>query len=302
MSLITETNRRKNKYSESPRMILLGEKEISSLIYHDIFDYPLTPLELINWTAGKKVNFKNLENVKISTKNGFLFLAGREGCTLKRLMRKRISNRKIEKAKKAAQILSILPTVKMIAVTGALAMNNANEESDIDFLLITKKGSLWTTRLLVMVLLKTFGIPRRKYGDKRTKDRLCLNIWLDESDLVWNKKSRNIFTSHEISQIIPLTNKDNTYEKFLSKNDWIINYWPNATNARAGDEKTKSKTGKDGLAMKLLEALVMKAQYKYMENKITREVVTPTRALFHPVDWASFISSKLEPYGAKNYS
>jgi len=46
MSLITETNKSKEKYSISPQMILLGEKEISSLIYHDIFDYPLAPLEL----------------------------------------------------------------------------------------------------------------------------------------------------------------------------------------------------------------------------------------------------------------
>ena len=93
MSLITETNRNKDKYSTSPQMILLGEKEISSLIYHDIFDYPLAPLELIKWAAGNKVKFKNLENIKISTKNGFLFLNGKEGSTLKRLMRNRISKR-----------------------------------------------------------------------------------------------------------------------------------------------------------------------------------------------------------------
>ncbi|MBU0572628.1 hypothetical protein KKE18_02985 [Patescibacteria group bacterium] len=244
MSLITETNRSKDKHAISPQMILLGEKEISSLIYHDIFDYPLTPLELINWTAGEKIYFKNLENVKISTKNGFLFLSGKEGSTLKRLMRERISKRKIEKAKKAAKILSFLPTIKMIAITGALAMKNVNEESDIDFLVITKKGSLWTTRLLAMALLKIFGVPRRRYGDKRTKDKLCLNIWLDESDLVWSNNSRDIFTSHEISQIIPLINKDQAYERFLSKNIWITDYWPNATSARVGKEKKRSKTKK----------------------------------------------------------
>ncbi|RLC32377.1 hypothetical protein DRH13_01820 [Candidatus Woesebacteria bacterium] len=293
MSLITETNRSKDKYSTFPKMILLGEKEISSLIYHDIFDYPLTPLDLIKWTAGKAVKFKNLENIKISTKNGFLFLSGKEGSTLKRLMRKRISKRKLEKAIKAAKILSFLPTVKMIAVTGALAMNNANEESDIDFLTITKKGSLWTTRLLTMALLKAFRIPRRKYGDKSTKDKLCLNIWLDENDLAWSKKSRNIFTSHEISQIIPLVNKGQTYEKFLSKNTWVTDYWPNATSAKAGKEKEKKEKG---FVIKLMEPLARRAQYRYMKDKITRETITSTRALFHPVDWASFISLKLEPY------
>ena len=211
-------------------------------------------------------------------------------------MRKRISKRKIDKAEKAAQILSFLPTIKMIAITGALAMNNANEESDIDFLLITKKGSLWTTRLLVMGLLKIFGIPSRRYGDKRTKDKLCLNIWLDESDLVWSNKNRNIFTSHEISQIVPLINKDNIYETFLSENNWITDFWPNATNARAGKQKRENATKRKGLVIGLLEALARKAQYQYMENKITRETVTSTRALFHPVDWVSFISLKLEPY------
>ena len=302
MSLITETNKDKEKHSKSSQMILLGEKEISSLIYHDIFDYPLTPLELINWTAGEKVVFKNTEDIKISTKNGFLFLDGKEGCTLKRLMRKRVSKRKIEKAKKAAKILSFLPSLKMIGVTGALAMNNANEESDIDFLLVTSKGALWTTRLLILAVLRMFGIPRRKYGDKRTKDRLCLNIWLDESDLAWNKKSRNIFTAHEISQIIPILNKNSVYEKLLSVNSWITDYWPNATNARAGREKTKSKQKRNGPVTRLIELLARDMQYKYMKKKITRETVTSTRALFHPVDWASVIFSKLEVYTGKKSS
>lgn len=295
MSLITETNRSKEKYSTSPQMILLGEKEISSLIYHDIFDYPLAPLELIRWTVGKEIEFKNLENIKISTKNGFLFLNGKEGSTLKRLMRKRISKRKLEKANKAAKILSFLPTIKMIAVTGALAMNNANEDSDIDFLMITKKGSLWTTRLFATALLKIFRIPTRKYGDRITKDKLCLNIWLDESDLAWGKNSRNIFTSHEISQVIPLVNKKQTYERFLSKNVWIGDFWPNATSAKAGKEKKRSKMER-GFAIKFIEILARKAQYWYMKDKITREIITPTRALFHPVDWASFISLKLKLY------
>jgi predicted nucleotidyltransferase len=277
-------------------MILLGEKEISSLIYHDIFDYPLAPLELIKWTAGKEIGFKNIENIKISTKNGFLFLNGKEGSTLKRLMRKRISKRKIEKAKKAAKILSFLPTIKMVAVTGALAMNNANEDSDIDFLMITKKGSLWTTRLFAMALLKAFGIPRRKYGERSTRDKLCLNIWLDESDLAWSKSSRDIYTAHEISQVIPLANKEQAYERFLSKNTWIADFWPNATSARAGKEKKRNKIEKRGFAIRLIEPLTRKAQYWYMKDKITRETITPTRALFHPVDWASFISLKLELY------
>ena len=168
--------------------------------------------------------------------------------------------------------------------------------SDIDFLMITKKGSLWTTRLLAMALLKVFGIPRRKYGERSTRDKLCLNIWLDESDLAWSKSSRDIYTAHEISQVIPLANKEQAYERFLSKNTWIADFWPNATSARAGKEKKRNKIEKRGFAIKFVESLARRVQYWYMKDKITRETITSSRALFHPVDWASLISSKLELY------
>jgi predicted nucleotidyltransferase len=293
MSLITETEDRK-EYSASPEMLLLGEKEILSLIYHDIFDYPLTPLELIRWTAGESFRLRNVEGVKIGTKNGFLFVNGKEGATLKRIMRKRISERKISQARKAAKILSILPIIRMVGISGSLAMNNAGEESDIDFLIITKRGTLWTTRLLSVVLLKMFGIPRRRYGERNEKDKLCLNMWLDEDDLVWDKKDRNVFTAHEISQIIPLINKDETYEKFLSQNNWIASYWPNATGAKTERKREEDKKG--GVIENIFEPLMRRIQYWYMKKKITREVVTSTRAIFHPIDWGSFISSKLELY------
>jgi predicted nucleotidyltransferase len=293
MTLITEIQNRK-EYSTSPDMLLLGEKEILSLIYHDIFDYPLTPLELIKWTAGESFKLKNIKDVKIGTQNGFLFINGKEGATLKRIMRKRISERKIAQARKAAKILSILPTIRMIGISGSLAMNNASEESDIDFLIITKKDTLWTTRLLSVALLKIFGVPRRKYGEKNEKDKLCLNMWLDENDLVWDKKDRNAFTAHEISQIIPLVNKNEIYENFLSKNNWINNYWPNATGVKMGGKK--DKISRRRLIESIFEPLARRMQYWYMKEKITREVVTPTRAIFHPVDWGNLISSKLKLY------
>ena len=42
-----------------------------------------------------------------------------------------------------------------------------------------------------------------------------------------------------------------------------------------------------------LEKTAFKLQYLHMKNKITREVITPTRALFHPKDWGKIIMKKL---------
>ena len=289
MSLFIETKKSKDKIY--PDIVLLGKSDLATLTYHDIFDYPLTPFELIKWTTGEKVKLTNFENIKVTGKGGFLFLKGKGGLVLKRLMRKRASARKFAKAKKVAKILSLLPTIKMIAVTGALAMQNSGDESDIDFMVITRKGTLWTTRLLSLVLLDILRIPRRRYGDRNQKDRLCLNIWLDESNLVWRK--RNIFTAHEIAQIEPLVNKSETYERFIYKNKWVKDYWPNAVVIKKIINK---KFHEEGIVAKFVEQLAGRFQYWYMRGKITREVVTPTRALFHPIDWGSLIASKLELY------
>lgn len=279
----------------------LSSEEISSLIYHDIFDYPLTLAELIKWEAGAKIS-PNHKPLAISRKSGYYFLSEREGLIYKRLLRQRISERKLQIAKKAAKILSFIPTVKMVGLTGALAMQNSDEGSDIDLLIITQKGTLWTSRLITLIALIVLRIPTRKFGDKNQKDKLCLNMWMEETDLLWDRKDRNIYTAHEIAQIVPLVNKDNTYEKFLWKNKWILEYWPNSVRVTElhSDKVTKKIVFLVSGTLYLcnyvtlaFEKIAFKFQYLYMRKKITREVITRTRALFHPNDWGKFVLTRL---------
>ena len=42
-----------------------------------------------------------------------------------------------------------------------------------------------------------------------------------------------------------------------------------------------------------VEKMAFRIQYTYMQKKITREVVTPTRALFHPQDWGKVVFGRL---------
>lgn len=271
------------------RLETLDENNIASVFYHDIFDYPLTFQELIRWEAGRRLRLKG-ELLTINFRNGFYFLAGREASILKRLLRKRISSRKLRIARKAGQILQLIPFVKGVFVTGALSMGNAAEDSDVDLLVVTQKGRLWTSRLVCLMLLKMIGFPLRKFGDKNQKDKLCLNMWLDESDLGWSKGDRNCYTAHEIAQIVPLINKDNSYERLIWENKWVRNFWPNAVKT----VKQKAGIHKKGVFWgNLFESWARKLQFIYMRKKITREVVTPTRALFHPYDWGKVVLSRL---------
>lgn len=264
----------------------LTEYERASVIYHNLFDYPLDFSDLIRWSSGKRI-LSNKFNSSVLNKRGYYFLEGREGLIYKRILRKRISAKKIKIAKKVAKILSFIPTVKMIGITGSLAMQNSSEDSDIDLIIVSKNGNLWTTRLVVYFLINLFGIQKRRPNDKNQKDKLCINIWLDESDLTWKQENRNIYTAHEISQIIPLINKNKTFERLLFQNKWILDYWPKAV--KIGNIKFEIEKLKSGL----IEKFCYWIQYKYMRKKITREVVAPTRALFHPQDWSKIIISQL---------
>lgn len=286
---------------DKEKKLLLGNSELKSLLYHNIFDYPLTESELVKWVAGSGVEVVVKEKHTVEQKGGLYFLKGKEGVVYKRLLKKRISIRKIQIAKKTANLLSVIPTIKLIAITGSLAMENASDDSDVDLLIITTSGTLWITRLFTLVFLKLLGIPVRRFKDKKQKDKICMNMWLEESALSWPAPDRNSFTAHEIAQIKPLINKDSTYEKFIAENMWLKDYWPNSVKI-LGEKDTRIPGEKNNkiqvsqypnILVSIFEKLAFRMQYLYMKPKITQEVVAPTRAIFHPNDWGEVVLRQL---------
>lgn len=280
----------------------MSEKIISSfsfqkrftVFYHSLFDFPLKKEELEKWLFGKGVNFKLNKIPQVDFKDGFYFLKGKEIQIKKRIEREKISNFKMEIAIKAAKILSFIPTIKMVGITGSLAMKNADFDSDIDFLIITKKGFLWTSRFLSILLLSLAGFAVRRYGDRYTKDKLCLNMWFDESDLVWQE--RNIFSAHEIAQIIPILNRDETYERFLFSNKWVLDFWPNSVSIKRNfKEQNKFFLGRFFcFVFGLFEVLAYYLQRLYMRGKVSREIVDYKRAVFHPVNLGQSVFLKIK--------
>ncbi len=260
----------------------------TSILYHDIFDFPLTKRELLRWNTPYKTKTKK----KVVEKDGYFFVEGREDLVEKRKLRQKNSLKKLIYAKKVVKLLSQIPTIQMIGITGSLAMMNADVSSDVDFMIVTKRGTLWTTRLTALLLLKLKGIKTRRFGNKNQKDKICLNLWLDESSLRWNK--RNIFTAHEIAQVLPILEKDWTYEEFIRKNRWIKKYWPNGA-MFVGKKRRKSSSNFNisTLLIRLVEPVFFFLQKVYMARKITNEEVKKNRAAFHPVNLSKIVKNKL---------
>jgi len=210
----------------------LAKAVLCTLAYADIFDYPLKDEEIWRFLISTKkespasVKRVLLELPQVSQKENYYFLKAKKDLAALRRKRARLSKKKLKIASKIAGWLKLVPFIKLVALTGALAMENSQKDDDIDFLIVTSKNRLWLTRLLIVLLIELVD-SRRRPGDKKFKDKVCLNMFLTENHLALPKKERDLFSAHEVCQMRILWEKDDTYQKFLKANQWVKRYLPN---------------------------------------------------------------------------
>jgi predicted nucleotidyltransferase len=267
----------------------LSQEYSIAVLYHDIFGYPLKENELVRWKAGERLKLRSARP-RVYKADQYLVFKGREIMVSGRLEKEASSKKKARALPKIKAVLEEQKDILMVGITGSLAMNAAADSSDIDLLIITKTGKLWTTRLKTLLALKKQKVPTRRARDKNEQNKACLNIWMDERDLKINVK--NAYTAHELAQIVPLINKNKTYEKLLAVNSWILGYWPNAVEITSHHFTESNRP-----ILNLLEILFYQLQRLYMSSKITSEEVSRTRAFFHPNDWSKRVVKELDNKG-----
>ncbi len=263
---------------------------IKTLCYSDIFDYPLTLDEVFKYYLGtNKVSplsiKEQLKTPLIIHKNGYYCLKGRENIIREREKKENISNDKLKKAGKICGLLSYIPGIKLIGITGSLAMRNSSYNDDIDLFIITRKNTLWIVRFFVNVILILIGEKRDRFGIT-VRDKICPNMYISEDNLCFKGKNKNIFIAHEIVQMKILINKENTYEKFINSNIWILDFMKNCITLEKDNYNIKQQT-KLTLLDEFLEKInriLFNMQFLYMKNHITYEQVSSSIAKFHPKD------------------
>ncbi|OGG13271.1 hypothetical protein A3D77_05405 [Candidatus Gottesmanbacteria bacterium RIFCSPHIGHO2_02_FULL_39_11] len=273
-----------------------------TLVYSSLFDFPLTSYEVYRYLIELKIGQGPIRNRLpklrgVFKKEGYFFIGSESDLVARRIKRKSISQKKWLLAKKTARLLSVIPTIEMIGITGGLAMENADEEDDIDFLIITSPGLLWVTRFFATVLLDLLGI-RRKPGEKNVKDLMCLNMFLDKRYASVSDTERNIYLAHEVLQVKPLLNRRHTYEYFLGQNKWTEKFLPNLRDIKNNNLNALSCSSPGKLSVILsivfypIEYLFYFMQKKYMEKKMTSEKISPHQIQFHPGNLKGKILSK----------
>jgi hypothetical protein len=267
----------------------MGSKNaiLKTLLYSDIFDYPLTKKEIWRYLiSNKKSSYsvieKDLKKTKgISSKSGLFFLKGKGNLINLRKEKEKESLIKLKKAEEVVKKLSRIPTVKFIGISGSVALRNAVKEDDIDLFIIVQKNTIWITRFAVVIFLIFLG-KYRKRGDKNVKDKICTNLFIDESYLHFSKERQDLFTAHELSQLMPIVDKDNIYGKLVSENKWVINFLPNSLADFTEKLQVPFKKTISGTLLQAINNIVKFPQNLYMKKYKTKEEISDKILAFHP--------------------
>lgn len=276
---------------------------IQTVLYFDIFDYPITAAQIWKYlaTAGKikRRDFEkvlSLINSPVVEKEGWYFLSGRENLIRKRLLREKESRKKLVLIYKAISVLSFIPTVLFIGVSGGVSMHNADKKDDIDIFLITKGNTIWQTRLF-SVLILTILRRYRKRSDRQFTNKICLNMLIDERGLIFPKDRQDLYTAHEIIQMKPIFNRNKTYEKFTLSNSWVKEFLPNAVIKKS----LKIRRKKNNIVTDVIEFLARSFQFWYIKRHVSRETIKNEMLAFHPEDKKGKIlkayETRLKKYG-----
>ncbi len=207
-----------------PRQVL-EDRILKTLLYSDMFDYPLTQDEiheqLITPIAEPLLNLiyaldcSSVLKTYLDCRDGFYFFRGRSEIVDLRIKREAVFRRHKAEALKAAKCLSAIPFVRMVGLSGSFPMANTDEQDDIDFFIVTESNRLWIARTMCIILCRMCcrGL------------RLNPNIFVSNKNLDFGK-GKSLLLAHDLSFMAPIFGKE-VYKKICLKNKWVEQFLAN---------------------------------------------------------------------------
>jgi len=187
------------------------------------------------------------------------------------LQRKKTTLKKLTSIKCLIKVFRQWPFFRFVGVTGSAAMANCRTGDDVDLFIITARKTLFIGRFLAIVLSYIYYV-------RRGKNRVCLNLFFDESNVVVPLQKQTQYVAHEVLQMKPVVNKGQTYERFLEANKWIYDYFPNASVIPPPDRRRgQVQEGMIRFLLQPLEIFLKHLQLLIIRKNNTGLIITNTQ-------------------------
>jgi hypothetical protein len=200
---------------------------VRTVLYADVFNFPLTVEEIHHFLIyDEPVSLEQVRDLVVNSSwlqhtldsNGVHYAyKGRYELFAIRAAHEQASAHLWPLAVRYGRWLARLPFVRMVGLTGALAMRNASaDDDDLDYLLVTTAGRVWLARAFAILLVRLGRLGGVE---------ICPNFVLAETALEQDK--RDLFMAHEVAQMVPLFGND-LYWRMRAANTWVKGHLPNA--------------------------------------------------------------------------
>ena len=204
---------------------------LRSVVYASLFDYPLTLAQLratlVEVSADEATvaawwRHSEFLQAAIEHRDGWYFPAGRGDLVHTRSRREVLSRDLLERDRRLIALVSRMPFVRMVAVSGSLAHLNAERSADLDLFVITAPHRVWSVTLSVLVIARLLG----------WRKRMCLNYVISEAALTIGPA--DLFSANQIIHLRPIVGHD-VFAAFINANPFVRQFYPNFA---VGEPKT----------------------------------------------------------------
>ncbi len=235
----------------------LASSFLRTLIYFDIFSYPLTQDEILDYSACNDftrndglITLKSLlESGMVNYRSGYYFVGDNEEKISKRIAGNKLAAKRMKNARLFSSIIASFPFTRGVFISGSLSKGYMDRNSDIDYFIITCPNRLWLSRTLLILFKKIFLLNSHR--------NFCINYLVDTENM--EVKERNIYTATEVALLLPMHNHG-LFDQFMNANDWIRNYFPNHVQV-----KENSIRG-NPLVKKLMEIMLDNRLGDFLDN------------------------------------
>jgi len=191
------------------------------VLYFDIFQHPLRDAELVRLVDPARPERVHEAVARLAAsgelehRQSHLYRPGRKELIARRKERAANAERLWPLAKVAAATLTRLPFVRGVLVTGSLSKLSTAPGDDVDFMILTAPGRVWTLHSLLQVA--------RRSWPRALRDLFGNNYMLAEDRPLIG--DRNLFTAIELATAVPMAGPV-ACARLMEANDWVRTFVP----------------------------------------------------------------------------